>query len=117
MKRGRYIPDRGDLVWLNFRPQTGREQAGRRPAVVLSPKAYNRKTQLALVCPVTSQCKGYPFEVALPEGLAAQGVVLADQIKSLDWDSRQAERAGKLDAATLKEVAAKAMVLLATGKK
>jgi len=116
VKRRRYIPDRGDLVWLNFRPQTGREQAGRRPAVVLSPKTYNRPTRLALVCPITSQCKGYPFEVVLPEGLAVQGVVLSDQVKSLDWHARQAERAGKLDAATLKEVVEKAIVLLAADK-
>ena len=113
MKRRRYIPDRGDLVWLNFRPQTGREQAGRRPAVVISPKAYNRPTQLALVCPITSQCKGYPFEVMLPEGLAVQGVVLSDQIKSLDWIAREVERADRLDAVTLSEVIKKVSVLLA----
>lgn len=113
MKRRRYIPDRGDLVWLNFRPQTGREQAGRRPAVVISPKAYNRPTQLALVCPITSQCKGYPFEVMLPEGLAVQGVVLSDQIKSLDWFAREVERADRLDAVTLSEVIKKVSVLLA----
>ena len=113
MKRRRYIPDRGDLVWLNFRPQTGREQAGRRPAVVISPKAYNRPTQLALVCPITSQCKGYPFVVMLPEGLAVQGVVLSDQIKSLDWIAREVERADRLDAVTLSEVIKKVSVLLA----
>jgi len=113
VKRRRYIPDRGDLVWLNFRPQTGREQAGRRPAVVISPKAYNRPTQLALVCPITSQCKGYPFEVMLPDGLAVQGVVLSDQIKSLDWIAREVERADRLDAVTLSEVIKKVSVLLA----
>lgn len=86
-----YIPDRGDIVWLDFNPQVGREQAGRRPALVLSPAAYNRKVRLALVCPITTKVKGYPFEVALPEGVGISGVVLADQVKSLDWQLRQAE--------------------------
>ena len=86
-----YVPCRGDLVWLNFDPQAGHEQAGRRPAFVLSPDAYNRKTGLFLACPVTSKVKGYPFEVSLPVGLAVGGVILADQIKSLDWKVRKAE--------------------------
>jgi mRNA interferase MazF len=86
-----YIPDRGDLVWLEFTPQTGSEQAGRRPALVISPKAYNGKVGLALFCPVTSRVKGYPFEVALPEGCGVIGVVLADQLKSLDWRARKAK--------------------------
>ncbi len=80
-----YTPDRGDVVWLWFSPQAGHEQSGRRPAVVLSPAAYNGKVGLALVCPVTSQVKGYPFEVVMPAGLAVNGVALADQLKSLDW--------------------------------
>ncbi len=113
MSRSRYIPDRGDLVWLNFLPQAGHEQAGRRPAVVISPKAYNRPTQLALVCPVTSRSKGYPFEVLIPKTAAIQGVILADQLKSLDWRARKAEFAGRLDATTLTEVAGKVMALLA----
>ena len=86
-----YVPDRGDLVWLEFTPQTGSEQAGRRPALVISPKAYNGKVGLALFCPVTSRVKGYPFEVALPEGSGVVGVVLADQLKSLDWRARRAK--------------------------
>lgn len=86
-----YIPDRGDLVWLEFTPQTGNEQAGRRPALVISPKAYNGKVGLALFCPITSHVKGYPFEVALPEDSGVIGVVLADQLKSLDWRARKAK--------------------------
>lgn len=97
-------PDAGDLVWLTFNPQAGREQAGRRPAVVLSPAAYNKRSGLALVCPITSQVKGYPFEVALPHGLPVAGVVLADHVKSLDWRARRVERAGKLPAVVLREV-------------
>jgi len=88
----RYIPAQGDIVWLQFNPQAGHEEAGRRPALVVSPKEYNRKVGLALFCPVTSQVKGYPFEVLLPSGLAASGAVLSDQVKSLDWRVRKAER-------------------------
>ena len=91
-----YVPERGDVVWITFNPQAGHEQAGRRPAVVLSPKAYNGKVGLALLCPVTSQVKGYPFEVAIPEGLPVNGAILSDQIKSLDWQARKAEKAGSL---------------------
>src|SRR5437762_13948374 len=80
-----YVPERGDAVWLTLDPQAGHEQAGRRPALVLSPAAYNGRVGLALCCPITNQAKGYPFEVALPDGLAVSGVVLADQVKSLDW--------------------------------
>lgn len=79
-----YVPDTGDLIWLDFNPQAGREQAGRRPVVVLSPRAYNHKSNLAIVCPITSQVKGYPFEVSVPEGLPIGGVILADHLKSLD---------------------------------
>ena len=86
-----YVPDRGDVVWLSFDPQSGREQAGRRPALVLSPRAYNQRTSLAILCPITSQIKGYPFEVALPPGSQIQGVILCDQIKSLDWRVRRAD--------------------------
>ena len=84
-------PRRGDLIWLSFTPQTGREQAGRRPALVLSPEAYNSKTGLALICPVTSKVKGYPFEVPLSTTAGFQGVVLADQLRNLDWRARGAE--------------------------
>lgn len=86
-----YIPDRGDLVWLVFSPQAGHEQAGRRPALVLSPQSYNKKVGLALFCPITSQVKGYPFEVLIPRGLDISGVVLADQIRNMDWQARQIE--------------------------
>ena len=85
------VPRRGDLVWLSFDPHAGHEQAGHRPAFVLSPESYNRKTGLLLACPITSKVKGYPFEVALPPGLPVGGVILADQIKSLDWKMRKAE--------------------------
>jgi len=98
-----YIPDRGDIVWITFNPQAGHEQAGRRPALVLSPKAYNGKVGLALLCPITSQIKGYPFEVLIPDGLPVNGVILADQVKSLDWKARNAEKACLLSKdATLK---------------
>src|SRR2546425_1274360 len=79
------VPDAGDLVWLSFDPQAGHEQSGRRPALVLSPASYNGKSGLALVCPITSRVKGYPFEVSLPEGSKFAGVILADQLRSLDW--------------------------------
>ncbi len=91
-----YVPERGDIVWLTFTPQAGHEQAGRRPALVLSPKAYNGKVGLAIFCPVTSQIKGYPFEVVIPQGLAVSGVILSDQVKSLDWKARKAEFACNL---------------------
>ncbi len=91
MVKPSYVPRRGDVVWLNFDPQSGHEQAGRRPALVLSPEEYNRKAGLAIFCPITSQVKGYPFEVALPANFKISGVVLADQVKSLDWQARQAE--------------------------
>ncbi|MGI8435697.1 MAG: endoribonuclease MazF [Chthoniobacterales bacterium] len=81
----RYVPDRGDVVWIEFDPQAGHERAGHRPAVVLSPRSYNQKSGLALVCPVTSRIKGYPFEVQLTTDWAVKGAVLCDQMKSLDW--------------------------------
>lgn len=86
-----YCPDRGDIVWLDFDPQSGHEQKGRRPAIVVSPKIYNSKTGLALFCPITNQVKGYPFEVMLPSNLDVTGVIIADQIKSLDWKVRNVE--------------------------
>lgn len=107
-----YIPDAGDLVWLDFSPQSGREQAGRRPGVVLSPSAYNRKAGLSVVCPVTSQVKGYPFEVLVPRGLPISGVILADHLRSVDWRQRRAEKAGKLPDHTLEEVREKIAALL-----
>ena len=107
-----YTPDRGDIVWVTFTPQAGHEQAGRRPAVVVSPRAYNARVGLALLCPITSQVKGYPFEVGVPPGLAVSGVVLADQVKSLDWQARKAEFAGALSASALSEVLAKLATLI-----
>jgi mRNA interferase MazF len=108
----RYVPERGDLVWLTFDPQAGHEQAGRRPALVLSPAPYNRRASLALVCPITNQAKGYPFEVALPEGLSISGVVLADHVKSADWAARCAEFAARAPAEIVAEVTAKLRPLL-----
>ena len=104
MKSGRYIPDRGDLVWLSFSPQSGHEQAGRRPAICLSPKEYNSKTSLGIFCPITSKVKGYPFEVKLPKDLPIEGVILADQIRSLDWKARKAEFIAKVPNDVLEEV-------------
>lgn len=101
-----FVPDRGDVVWLEFDPQAGHEQARRRLALVLSPRAYNQRVGLALVCPVTSQIKGYPFEVSLPPtgGSPVAGVILADQIKSLDWRARQAAPLARVPASTVAEV-------------
>jgi len=107
-----YIPSRGDIVWLSFHPQAGHEQGGRRPALVLSPAAYNGKVGLAIFCPVTSQVKGYPFEVSIPAGLKIDGVVLSDQVKSLDWKARQAELICTLPPATVDEVFQKLNTLL-----
>jgi mRNA interferase MazF len=90
MKSGKYIPDRGDIIWLNFTPQTGHEQKGKRPALVISPLIYNKKTSLCLCFPITSKIKGYPFEVKLPTGLGVEGVILSDQIKNLDFIARDA---------------------------
>ena len=108
-----YVPRRGDVVWLTFNPQAGHEQAGRRPAVVLSPDAYNAKVGLALLCPITSQVKGYPFEVIVPQGLAVSGAILADQVKSLDWQTRTAELICVLPSTIVSEVLQKIGVLLA----
>jgi mRNA interferase MazF len=107
-----YVPRRGDLVWLHFNPQTGHEQAGRRPALVLSPESYNGRVGLAILCPVTSQEKGYPFEVALPPGGAVEGVILSDQVKSLDWRARRAERIEVLPPQVTEEVLQKLGTLL-----
>ena len=107
-----YIPSRGDVVWITFNPQAGHEQAGRRPALVLSPSVYNSKVGLAIVCPITSQVKGYPFEVLIPDGLIIGGVILSDQVKNLDWKARQAELVCKLPPATIDEVLQKLNTLL-----
>lgn len=110
-----YVPARGDLVWLQFNPQAGHEQAGHRPALVISPSSYNRRVGLALCCPVTSQVKGYPFEVLLPEGLGVEGAVLSDQIKSLDWRARKARRIGSVPAGVLQETVGKILALVDPG--
>lgn len=99
-----YVPKRGDVIWLQFKPQTGREQSGRRPALVLSHEDYNKIVGLGIFCPITSQIKGYPFEVKLPDGLEIGGVILADQVKSLDWRKRNAEYICGVDLATIEKV-------------
>jgi len=107
-----FVPERGDVVWLTFDPQAAHEQAGRRPAVVLSPAIYNAKTGLALFVPITSQVKGYPFEIVLPEGLDVSGAVLADHVKSLDWRARRAELLCRLPADIAAQVVRRTAVLL-----
>ena len=107
-----FVPDRGDIVWLTFDPQAGREQAGRRPALILSPRRYNEKSSLALACPITNRAKGYPFEVPLPNGLQITGVVLADQVKSLDWRQRSAEFVIGIGERPLGDVLDKVLLLL-----
>jgi mRNA interferase MazF len=99
-----YVPERGDVIWLNFDPQAGHEQAGRRPALVMSPAGYNGKVGLAILCPITSQVKGYPFEVKVPDGLEVRGVVLSDQVKNLDWRIRRAEWLCTLPEVTVQQV-------------
>jgi mRNA interferase MazF len=105
-----YVPDVGDIVWLEFDPQAGHEQAGHRPAVVLSPAAYNAKTGLLLCCPMTTRIKGYTFEVVIAG--SPESVVLADQIKSLDWRARKAKRKGRVTGGELALIRAKAAALL-----
>lgn len=107
-----FIPDRGHIVWLQFNPQAGHEQAGHRPALIVSPKLYNEKVGLALACPITSQVKGYPFEVVLPAGLPISGVILSDQIKNLDWRVRQAQYVCQAPLETIQEVLLKLGTLL-----
>ena len=107
-----YVPSRGDLVWLQFNPQAGHEQAGHRPALVISPSSYNRRVGLALCCPVTSQVKGYQFEVLLPAGLGVEGAVLSDQLKSLDWRVRKARRIATAPADVLEETVGKILALV-----
>ena len=107
---GRYVPEAGEIVWLNFTPQAGHEQAGHRPALVLSPAAYNGKTSLMICCPMTTQIKNYPFEVLIDS--TPPSVVLADQVKSLDWRVRQASRKSKISETELAEVRAKIRALI-----
>jgi mRNA interferase MazF len=108
----RYVPKRGDAVWLHFVPQVGHEQAGRRPAIVVSAESYNRKVGLGLFCPITSVVKGYPFEVAVPDGLGLSGAILSDQVKSLDWRARRAKRIRALPDDVVDSVLAKIRVLV-----
>ena len=107
-----YIPDRGDVVWIDFDPQRGREQAGRRPALVLSPEAYNGLVGLLVLCPITSRRKGYPYEVVIPPGLPVKGIILADQVKSFDWQARNAVFLCQLPLLTVQEVTRHAQTLI-----
>jgi len=108
-----YVPHRGDVVWINFDPQAGHEQGGRRPGIVLSPRSYNKPSGLALFCPVTSRAKKYPFEVPLPVDAPVAGVVLVDQLRNLDWRARQISFIGVLDEDTLVELMEKLRPLVA----
>ena len=108
----RYVPEVGDIVWLNFDPQAGHEQAGHRPALVLSPAAYNAKTNLMLCCPMTTQIKGYPFEVLIDSSNNKKSAVLADQVKNVDWVARKARCKGQISSAELAEVRAKILALI-----
>lgn len=107
-----YIPQRGDIVYLQFNPQAGREQKGRRPALVLTPESYNKKVGLAIFCPITSQEKGYPFEVVIPGSQKITGVILTDHVKNLDWRARQATFVERLPQTALEQVLARVQVLL-----
>lgn len=107
-----YVPARGDAVWLSLDPQSGREQAGRRPFVILSPSAYNTKVGLAIICPITNQAKGYAFEVEIPEGLRVKGVVLSDHVKNADWRTRKIEFICRLPESVVNDVIEKLAVLL-----
>ena len=107
-----YVPDRGDIVWLQFNPQAGHEQAGHRPALVLSPASYNRRSGLMLCCPMTSQKKGYPFEVVIAAETDRDSVVLADQVKSLDWKVRKAVKKGTASIEVIAETLSKLQTLL-----
>ena len=112
MRSPSWVPDRGDLIWLTFVPQAGREQSGFRPALVLSPAIYNGKTNLAVVCPITSHVKGYPFEVSLPSGGPIEGCVLADHIKNVDWSAREVKLIGRVRGDLLTQVLDRISALL-----
>jgi mRNA interferase MazF len=112
VKAKTYVPQRGDGVWVTLDPHSGHEQAGRRPAVVLTPAAYNLRTGLAVLCPITSRIKGYPFEVLIPQGLPVAGAILADQVKSVDWQARRVEWICSLPPETVSEVLQKLGTLL-----
>lgn len=112
MKDKAYIPDRGDAVWITLNPQAGHEQSGRRLAVILSPEVYNGRVGLAILCPITNQIKGYPFEVIIPSDVAVGGAILSDQVKSLDWRARETELICKLPENTIAETLQKLSTLL-----
>lgn len=114
-RKASYVPERGDAVWITLDPQAGHEQGGRWPALVLSPAAYNGRVGLALLCPITGQAKGYPFEVAVPEELAVAGVVLADHVKSLDWQARKTKRICVVPEEIVAGVISKLNILFAGG--
>ena len=105
-------PERGDVVWLEFNLQAGSEQQGRRPALVISPRPYNHRVGLALVCPITRKIKGYPFEVEIPQEMETEGAILCDQIKSLDWRARKAKRIGAVPPSVMQEVTARILALV-----
>jgi mRNA interferase MazF len=107
-----YVPDRGDVVWIDFDPQTGHEQAGRRPALVLSPRIYNRPSGLALLCPITNQAKGYPYEIGVPAGLRVTGVILTDQVKNMAWKQRRAVFLCEMPPEVLDDVVEKLLTLI-----
>ncbi len=111
MTSRRYVPDRGDIVWLDFNPQAGHEQKGRRPALTVSYREYNGKVGLGLFCPITRRIKGYPFEVAVI-GKTISGCVLADQVRSLDWTVRDIGYIEKLDDEKLDDVIASIVILM-----
>ena len=112
MAKASYVPDRGDLIWLPFDPQRGREQAGRRPGLVLSPKLYNERAGLAIVCPITSKVKGYPYEIALDEADVLEGAILVDQVRCVDWRERGAKFAGKASSSTVEVARARLRTLI-----
>jgi mRNA interferase MazF len=112
VRRAGFAPERGDVVWLEFDPQAGHEQAGHRLALTISPRAYNARVGLGLFCPITTQAKGYPFEVAFPDGCKTAGVVLADQLKSLDWRARRARRFERAPRDVTEDTLAKILALL-----
>lgn len=110
-----YVPARGDLVWLQFAPQAGHEQTGHRPALILSPRSYNRRVGLAVCCPVTTRVKGYPFEVLMPGGMKIGGAILSDQVKSVDWRAREARRIATVPPAVVRETTGKLLALVNPG--
>jgi mRNA interferase MazF len=112
LKKTAQVPERGDVVWLTINPQAGHEQAGRRPAVILSRGAYNAKVGLALMAPITGRVKGYPFETLIPPGLPVSGAILSDQVKSLDWRAREAALSCQLPSSVVSEVLRKLKTLL-----